>query len=148
MAYEIYAKQVVRATSPMITLNSRGRLAFNVAATRILHEQGFDTVFLLWDADAKKFAVRATNTKKDARTHRVRFAGKDAKWGSISAKGFLEHIGHDLSATKAYPATWNTDESMFEVSMEEPKEETVKEGTGHPRRPVLARAAGLSRSVR
>ena len=73
MSYEIYAKQVVRATSPMITLNSRGRLAFNVAATRILHEQGFDTVFLLWDADAKKFAVRATNTKKDARTHRVRF---------------------------------------------------------------------------
>lgn len=144
MAYEIYAKQVIRATSPRITLNSRGRLAFNVAATKILHDQGFDLVFLMWDAEARKFAVRATNTKKDSRTHRVRFAGKDGKWGSISAKGFLEHVGHDLKTTKAYAATWNADENMFEVSMDESHEESTRE----LRRPVLTRTAGVARAVR
>lgn len=147
MAYEIYSKQIVRDTEPMITLNKRGRMAFNVSATRILHEAGFDTVFLLWDADAHKFAVRATNTKKDARTHRVRFAGRDNKWASISAKGFLTHIGHDLSTTKAYPATWNADESMFEVSIEAEREEP-REATAISRRGTMARPAAVSRAIR
>src|ERR1043165_182788 len=92
MAYEIDTRQVIRATSPRVTLNSRGRLVMNVAATTLLHKAGVDSVFLMWDAQAKKFAIRSAN-KKDARAYSVRFSGKDSKWCAISAKSFLSHIG-------------------------------------------------------
>ena len=116
MAYEIFTRQVIRATSPRVTLNSRGRLVLNVAATKLLHDAGVDSVFLMWDSNGKKFALRSAN-KKDARAYSVKFSGKDGKWCAISAKSFLAHIGHDMDATKSYPATWDATQELLEVSL-------------------------------
>jgi hypothetical protein len=115
MAYEIYSKQVVRVSSPMITLNGRGRIVLNVAATKVFHDAGVETAFLLWDLQGRKFAIQGTR-KRDQRTVNVRYSSNN-KWAAISAKGFLEEIGHDMSTTKAYPAIWNANEGMFEVSL-------------------------------
>jgi hypothetical protein len=117
MAYEIYERKILRVSSPAITLNRRGRLVFNVAATEILDKAGVENVFLLWDGDRRRFAVRATN-KKDHRTVKVRYAAK-RKWAAISAKGFLEHIGHDTDKTTALAAKWDDQENQFEVEMPE-----------------------------
>jgi hypothetical protein len=115
MGYEIYQRETTRVSTPAITLNARGRLVFNVSATKILHDSGVDNVFLLWDAEKRRFAVRAT-AKKDSRTVRVRYSA-NSKWAAISAKGFLELIGHESGKTISYPTTWNEGEGMFEVSL-------------------------------
>lgn len=115
MGYEIFERKVYRTGTPAITLNRRGRLVFNVSATDKLDKAGVENVFLLWDRDRRRFAVRATN-KKDHRTVKVRYAAK-RKWAAISAKSFLEHIGHDPDTTVALPAKWDDQESQFEVEM-------------------------------
>lgn len=115
MGYEIYQRKITRSSTPAITLNARGRLVFNVAATKRFHDAGVDDVFLLWDAQQRRFAVKPTS-RKDPRAVKMRYSA-DNKWAAISAKGFLEHIGHDVTKTVSYPAVWNEQENMFEVSM-------------------------------
>src|SRR5713226_1574920 len=114
MSYEIYNRDIIRVKTPVITLNKRGRILFNVAATKVLHEVGVEIVFLMWDKDARKFAVRATN-KKDTRAFNLRYSSGN-KWAAISAKGFLNHIGHNKDKTISYQATWDKDQMTFEVS--------------------------------
>ncbi len=99
----------------MITLSGRGRIVLNVAATKLFHDAGVEIAFLLWDSQVRKFAIQGTR-KRDDRTVKVRYSSNN-KWAAISAKGFLEEIGHDMSTTKPYPAAWNANESMFEVSL-------------------------------
>jgi hypothetical protein len=105
---------VIRVSEPMVTLNSRGRLVFNVAATKLFHEAGVDMVYLMWDAEAHKFAIRGT-TKKDSRAYALRYSSGN-KWAAISAKSFLSHIGHPPNKTIPYAATWDKDGLMLEVS--------------------------------
>lgn len=144
MGYEIFTRQVTRVSTPTITLNRRGRMVFNVAATKILHDLGAETAFLLWDSDARKFAVRTT-TKRDERAVRVRYS-TGHKWAAISAMGFLIHIGHNMETTRAYPATWNVAESMFEVSMEAERERNQPaEMSEVPRRSTIAKPTGVQR---
>ena len=121
MGYEIYQRVVLRVSTPAITLNKRGRLVFNVSATKKLDDLGVENAFLLWDKEHRKFAIRPTS-KKDPRAVKVRFAAK-RKWAAISAKGFLEHIGHNLTKTVSLPAVWSDTENMFEVAMPEGQEE-------------------------
>lgn len=123
MSYEIYERDVIRVSTPVVTLNNRGRLVFNVAATKALHDAGVETVFLMWDKDARKFAVRATN-KKDKRAYTLSYSQHN-KWAAISAKSFLTHIGHDMTKTIPYEATWNKDELLLEVSTDKPQRQTV-----------------------
>lgn len=145
MGYEIYQREVLRVSTPAITLNRRGRLVFNVAATKILHDRGVDNVFLLWDGERRKFAIRATS-KKDPRTVRVRYSAND-KWAAISAKGFLEHIGHDTTKTVSYPAVWNENEQILEVSMSEQEELPIEEQRREEPRPNIAMRVPRARQV-
>jgi hypothetical protein len=146
MAYEIFQREIVRASTPSVTLNKRGKLVLNVAATKIFHDAGVDNVFLMWDSERRKFALKET-AKKDPRTVTLRYSS-NSKWAAISAKGFLQKIGHDLSKTVSYPATWNENEGMLEISMtgqevlpiEEAKADVTK-GKASVRWPVAKKAA-------
>jgi hypothetical protein len=138
MAYEIFQREVIRASTPTVTLNSRGRLVLNVAATKIFHDAGIDNVFLLWDKEQHRFAIKET-AKKDPRTVRVRYSA-NSKWAAISAKGFLQLVGHDPTKTVPYAATWNEDERMLEVSMATVQEVLrVPEKYEEPRRKIATR---------
>jgi hypothetical protein len=145
MGYEIYTRQIIRASSPMITLNRRGRMVFNVAATKIMHDLGVETAFLLWDSESKKFAVKPTS-KRDERAVNVRYS-EGHKWAALSAIGFIAHIGHDMETTKAYPAVWNANEGMFEVSMDSEDAERIraKDMSEMPRHAPVAKIAGVQR---
>jgi len=129
----------------MITLNKRGRMVFNVAATKIFHDMGVETAFLLWDSEARKFAVKPTS-KRDERAVNVRYS-TGQKWAAMSAMGFITHIGHDMETTKAYPATWNANEGMFEVSMDPQNEVSIhaQEASEMPRRAPIAKVGGAQR---
>lgn len=145
MGYEIYQREITRVSTPAVTLNRRGRLVFNVAATKLLHDAGVDNAFLLWDAERHKFAIRAT-TKKDPRTVKVRYSAGN-KWAAISAKGFLEHIGHDTTKTLSYPATWNESEQLLEASLSNQEELTLDQQEREEPKRRLALRASIARQA-
>ncbi len=115
MAYEIFTRKVRRVGSPAVTLSTLGRLALNKAAADILHRSAVEHVLLLWDAEARKFAVRPI-TKKDERAYKLHY-GKKGNGAGFSAVTFLAHIGYDYSKTRSHPAIWNEDQQMFEVEV-------------------------------
>ena len=61
--YEIYPRNLARANSPIISATKLGRITVNAAAARIFVEKGVEYVFLLWDAQARKFALRPTDDR-------------------------------------------------------------------------------------
>ena len=115
MAYEVFERIIKRVTSPMLTISSLGRLSFNTAASETLHKKAVVDVLLMWDKESRKMAIRSIN-KKDDRSYRMRFSRRN-KAAGFAAKAFLEYIGYDYSASKAFPCVWNEDQGMFEISL-------------------------------
>lgn len=113
--YELYPRNLARASAPVISVTKLGRITMNAAATRVLVQTGVANVLLLWDAAARKFALRPTE-KSDSTTYQIRFARDNAGAG-FSAKPFLRMIGYDFEKTRALPTTWNEAEGMFEVTL-------------------------------
>lgn len=59
-----------------------------------------ETILLLWDASARKLAIKSTTNKKDARAYRIRYNEK-GNGATFSAKTFMDHIGLDYSEQRA-----------------------------------------------
>ena len=115
MAWQVIERNVMRSTSPSITISKLGRLNFNGAATKILHDGNTESVLLLWDSDARKVGVQRIG-KRDPRSYTVRYARKNA-WAGFAAKGFLQRINYDYSKTLSFPAEWDKTEEMFVFSL-------------------------------
>ena len=116
MPLEIFSRKVRRLASPQVTLTTLGRIALNKAATVIFEKQAVENVLLLWDADTKKFAIRAI-TKKDPRAYRIHY-GQKGNGAGFSAVTFLDFIGYDCrKESRSFPAEWNDESSMFLVNM-------------------------------
>ncbi len=114
MGYEIFERKNVRISTPAVTLNKVGRLILNAAAARLLHKAAVEYVLILWDKDAEKMAFRAMS-KKDARAFKITY-GKNVNGCSFSGKSFLDFAKIDYTRKHTYPASWNEDENMLEVS--------------------------------
>jgi hypothetical protein len=89
----------------------------NAAAARILVQASVVNVLLLWDATARKFALKPTD-KSDSTTYQVRF-NRDNAGAGFSAKPFLRMIGYDFEETRVLPTTWTEADGMFEVILPE-----------------------------
>jgi hypothetical protein len=113
--YKVYPRNLARASSPVISATRLGRITLNAAATRILVEKHVENVFLLWDADAKKFALKPSQ-KPDATAYQLRFAPENAGAG-FSAKPFLRLIGYDFEETIALPTEWIERDEILEVTL-------------------------------
>lgn len=113
--YEIYPRNLARASTPTISVTKLGRITMNAAGARILAEKKLTSVFLLWDAEARKFALKPTD-KPDSTTYQVRFAKENAGAG-FSAKPFLRTIGYDFEESRALSTTWNESDGMFEATL-------------------------------
>jgi hypothetical protein len=125
----------------------------NKSAAAFLQDTGATHIHLLWDPEARKFAVRPVFKKDDPRAYLIFFGedrppGPDGKQrgptvgASINCKTFLDHIGVDYSATRAYPATWNKEESLLEVVL---PEAAFKANEDEPNRQVRLLSEGSSR---
>jgi hypothetical protein len=119
MAYEVFTRKVIRVLTPRITFSKQGRLALNMPAAKLVTDQGTDLVHLLWDGAAKKVAVRPVMRQDDKRAYKVRFSGKGNTAG-FHAASFFDHIGWDaeVHGTTAFPAVWNEENGMLEISLE------------------------------
>jgi hypothetical protein len=132
MAWQVIERKVMRSTAPSIAISKQGRLNFNGAATKILHDGNIESVLLLWDADARKIGIQRIG-KRDARGYTVRFAPK-YNWSGFAAKNFLEQINYDYSKTQSYPAEWDKTEEMFVFSLPSSSEEKeLQQGQQHAR---------------
>jgi len=115
MAYQIFEKRNVRTTTPAITISSIGRIMLNAAAARIFHENAVESVLLLIDKEQSKLALRPI-AKKDTRAYRVTYV-RNNNGCSFSGKSFLEWAKIDYSKKRTFPAVWNENEAMLEVSL-------------------------------
>jgi hypothetical protein len=112
MPYEIFERQTPRTGTPMLSFSKIGGISFNQPASRLLQKEAYDYVLLLWDASAKKLALKATANKKDPRSYLIRYNTKGNGAG-FSAKTFLDHVGIDYSRRKALPVEIHPNREFF-----------------------------------
>jgi hypothetical protein len=139
MPWQIYEKTVQRSISPSITISQLGRINFNGAAAKILHDNGVESVLLMWDPESRRIGIRRI-ARKDSRSYTVHYARKNA-WAGFAAKGFLMHIGYDYSKTTAFPAEWDKTEELFTFSL------PVQTGGQEPDHAVRPERTGVRRQV-
>jgi hypothetical protein len=113
--YKIYPRNLARASSPVVSATRLGRITLNAAAARIMVEKRTENVFLLWDADARKFALKPSD-KPDATAYQLRFAPENAGAG-FSAKPFLRLLGYDFEETVALATEWLENDQILEVTL-------------------------------
>jgi hypothetical protein len=97
-----------------VSIGQSGKIALNAAATRILLEAGIKSVLLLWDKASRKIAIKAAQ-KSDKNA----FAASTVRssTGTIRAKSFVNHIGWSARDRQKFPAIWNGEEKMFEITL-------------------------------
>lgn len=117
MAYAIYERTNTRVSTPTITLATNGRIILNVAATRIFHGNAVEFVLLLFDKDQEKIALRPIS-KKDKRAYKITYP-KNLNGCSFSGKGFLDFAKVDYSKKRSFPAVWNENDGLLELSLSE-----------------------------
>ena len=125
MAYELFKRSAVRVETPSIALVPDGRIGFNAAAARILRENGVKSVFLLWDRENRKIALKAA-----AKGERNAFAVslvRQSHSGSLRAKSFFAHLGLKLTKRELLPASWDAQKKMLEVALPEKLNSSSKE---------------------
>jgi hypothetical protein len=122
MPYEVFTRKLRRTGTPAVAFMATGRLSLNAAATKVLIDQAVEAVLLLWDASTKRVAIKPVN-KKDPRAYKLNKSGKGNGAG-FSAVTFFEHIGFDFEkGTKSFPAEWNNEQGMYEVTPSEDVQE-------------------------
>ena len=131
MSYQIFEKRNTRVTTPAVTLTTNGRIVLNVAAARIFHANAVEYLLLLLDREQNRMALRPI-TKKDARAYKVTY-GKKLNGCSFSGKSFLDFAKFDYSKKRTFPAVWNENDGLLEVSL---TVESLKEDKQHRLLPV------------
>lgn len=115
MGWQILEKKIVRTGSPTISLNNKGRLGLNMAATKILQSQAVENVLVLWDAEKQKIGLRPI-TKKDPRAHKISY-GVKGNGAHFGARSVVEEIGYEAPESKSFPATWNEEDNVLEAEI-------------------------------
>jgi hypothetical protein len=113
--YKIFPRNLARASSPVVSANRLGRITLNAAAARKMLEKQIEYVYVLWDADARKFALQRC-PEPDATAYQLRFAEGNAGAG-FSAKPFLKTIGYEFEETIALATQWLENEQLLEVCL-------------------------------
>ena len=136
MPYEVFARKVVRTTTPAISISSLGKIGLNQSATDILRKNHVEHVLLLWDSENRKIALQPAD-KTDTRGYNVAFGKKTGS--GFSAKTFCDHIKYDTSVRRSFAAEWNPKDKMLEISLRESKTqptEVQQKRRGRPRKEV------------
>jgi hypothetical protein len=111
MPFELFERKTSRVTSPAITLSPEGRIGVNSAATELFMRDNVEFVYILWDRETRRMAIRPT-MRKDARAFRITY-NKNKSSAAIAAKSFMDHIGYNYSDRQTYAAEWDEKEGMI-----------------------------------
>jgi hypothetical protein len=114
MAYEVFDNKATRLGSPALTIATDGRLALNADAGDLLKGLGAKFVHLLWDAEARKIALRPL-AKADSRSYKLSVPHAHKRGMLVSGSTFMRYIGWPLSKRVTLPAEWNEKEKILEA---------------------------------
>jgi hypothetical protein len=141
MAWEVYARQVIRTGEPAITITKMGRIALNKLASEILDTVHATHVLLLWDKDAQKCGIKVSNSK-EAGAYTLT-AGLNGNGTGFSAVTFLNYIRYDWTETRSFNAEWDKVEKLLVFSI--PKEHFGTNGDRRFPAGALKRPRGSSK---
>jgi len=117
MGYELFHNKSARLGSPGLTIRS-GKLALNADAGDVLARAGARYAHLLWDAEARKLAIKPRG-KEDGNTFRISIP-EGKRGGTITASSFLKFIGWKARKPVVVDARWSATEGILEAFL--PKE--------------------------
>lgn len=112
MTYEVFSRRA-RASTPAasVKFNTTGRISFSHGAMAFL--KGADGVEFLWDAAARRFAIRPVPVPSAAA---YRFSGERYRT-AVFAADFCDHIG--VREKCKVPVTWNAEAGLLEGTLAE-----------------------------
>jgi hypothetical protein len=114
MAYEKFERKNVRVEESTLSILGGEKIAVNVAAGRILRNNGIKSVVVLWDRSACRIALQAAQ-KSDKNSYLASFGRGDA--ATFATKAFLKHIGWSTKERQTVSATWNGTQKMLEAKL-------------------------------
>jgi len=128
MGYEVFDNKATRLGSPALTITTDGRLALNADAGDLLRNAGAKFAHLLWDAEARKIALRPL-TKADTRSYKLTVPSAHKRGMSVSAATFLRYIGWSFSTRATLAVEWNEKEKLLEAVLPSVKSSSPKHKT-------------------
>src|SRR5258708_38149695 len=128
MGYEVFDNKATRLGSPALTITTDGRLALNADAGDLLRNTGAKFAHLLWDAAARKIALRPL-TKADARSYKLTVPRAHKRGMSVSGATFLRYIGWSFSKRATLAIEWNEKEKLLEAVLPSDKSSSPKHKT-------------------
>ena len=128
MGYEVFDNKATRLGSPALTITTDGRLALNADAGDLLRNAGAKFAHLLWDAEARKIALRPL-TKADTRSYKLTVPSAHKRGMSVSAATFLRYIGWSFSTRATLTVEWNEKEKLLEAVLPSVKNSSPKHKT-------------------
>ena|SRR6266852_4406071 len=125
MAYELFHNKAAKFGTPQLTIR-RGKIAFNADAGDVLASVGMRFAHILWDADARKLAIKPL-TKEDENAFRASIP-EGKRGGTFSALSFLNYIHWRADEPIVVAAKWNEGERLLEAFLPKESIESVDRG--------------------
>ena len=115
MGFEKYTgKWAIIKDQASISILKGGQFGINQACHR-KYFKDYKCAFFYYDKETEKIGIQPTNEEtKDSYPIRLSRGGNLA---NISAISFLKYFKIDYRVTKAYPVTWNDDEKLVEINL-------------------------------
>lgn len=116
MAYEVFDQKAAKLVTPMLTISRGNTLYLNPGASDLLREAGGKFAHLLWDASARKVALRPLS-KPDSIAFKLTNQSGERRGMTVSAAAFLRHVGWTATKSVTLEVAWNEKEKLLEASL-------------------------------
>src|SRR5260370_37378970 len=102
MAYEVFENKADRLGTPALTIATDGRFSLNADAGDLLRAVKAKFVHILWDAEARKIALRPV-AKPEEHTYRLTSSTAHNRGMYLSATAFMRSTRFHLSIRSTLP---------------------------------------------
>ena len=116
MAFEKFIPRRMVIREARINITPSGIFWFNPNTTRKFF-QGFKRIFLLYDKERRVIGFQPTHEEKDSY---VISRHKRRNTSAVSGMAFLKYYQIPHKEIKSYRPTWNNEEKLVEVNLNEP----------------------------
>lgn len=116
MAYEVFDQKATKLVTPMLTISRGKTIYLNPGASDLLRESGGKFIHLLWDASARRIALRPL-ARPDSIAFKLTNQSGERRGMTVSAAAFLRHIGWNATKSKTFEVAWNEKEKLLEASL-------------------------------
>lgn len=117
--YERFENRRIMYRGPAMAIRPEGRLRLNSAAAALLKDAGATRVWILWDRDRLRIALKPAE-QSEVKAFKLGSGSNSST--DISVKAFLKHIGWSASEPFSTPVEWVKQNGILEAINPLPKE--------------------------